>query len=130
MNQNKMKKKNEENYLERVPIRKTGLEWTVEEESKVTLNIENKGVFNRIAQKFLKKPPVTYVHLDEFGSFIWQIVDGKKNIIVLGELVKEKFGEDAEPLYERLAKFFQILDSYGFVQWKERTDANFQKPGI
>ena len=41
-----------------------------------------------------------------------------KNIIELGVLVKEHFGEKAEPLYPRLAKFFQILASYGFVSFK------------
>jgi len=31
-----------------------------------------------------------------------------------GEPFKEKFGESAEPLYERLARYFQILETYGF----------------
>ncbi len=114
-----MKKKEQisENYLERIPMRKQGLEWTKDDESKVTLHISNTGVFNRIAQKLFKKPPVTYVHLDENGSFVWQLMDGERNIISLGEAVKTKFGDDAEPLYPRLAKFFQILDSYGFVEY-------------
>ena len=41
------------------------------------------------------------------------------NILSLGEAVKERFGEKCEPLYERLAKFFQILDSYNFIYFKE-----------
>ena len=36
---------------------------------------------------------------------------------LLGEAVKERFGEDAEPLYERLAEFFRILESYHFVNF-------------
>ncbi len=115
-----MKKKEQisENYLERIPMRKSGLEWTKDENGMITLNIPNTGFFNRVAQKLFKKPPVTYVHLDEQGSFVWQLMDGERNIISLGEDVKVKFGEAAEPLYPRLAKFFQILDSYGFVEWK------------
>ena len=115
-----MKKKEQisENYLERIPMRKSGLEWTKDENGKVTLNIPNTGFFNRVAQKLFKKPPVTYVHLDEQGSFVWQLMDGERSIISLGEDVKVKFGEEAKPLYPRLAKFFQILDSYGFVEWK------------
>ena len=58
------------------------------------------------------------MHLDENGSFVWPIIDGEKNIIAIGESVKEKFGEKAEPLYERLAKFFQILESYNFITFK------------
>ncbi len=115
-----MKKKENfsENYLERVPVRKAGLEWSVDENGVVTLNIPNTGFLNKMAQKLLKKPPVTYIHLDENGSFVWPIIDGEKDIIKIGEMVKEKFGESAEPLYPRLAKFFQILESYGFVEWK------------
>jgi len=114
-----MKKKEQikENYLERIPLRKVGLEWTTDENGMVTLNVPNKGIFNKIAQKVFKKPPVTYVHLDENGSFVWPLIDGEKDIIKIGELVKERFGEDAEPLYPRLAKFFQVLESYGFVEW-------------
>ena len=114
----KKKKKFEENYLERVPAHKAGLEWSLDEKGMVTLNIPNTGFFNKIAQKLLKKPPVTYIHLDENGSFVWPISDGEGNIIRIGELVRERFGEDAEPLYPRLAKFFQILESYGFIEWK------------
>ena len=115
-----MKKKEHisENYLERIPARKSGLEWTIDEKGVVTLNIPNTGFFNRLAQKLFKRPPVSYVHFDENGSFVWPIMDGRKDIIAIGEEVKTKFGEAAEPLYPRLAKFFQILDSYGFVEWK------------
>ncbi len=114
------KKKNviSENYLERVPMRPEGLVWTANAEGKVTLEIKNKGAFNRIAQKLLKKPKISYVHLDETGSFVWPLLDGEKDIIALGELVDEKFGATAHPLYERLATYFQILDSYGFIAWK------------
>lgn len=107
-----------ENYLERVPVRNSLLHYSYSEDKKVTLEIENTGFFNRIAQKFFGKPEISYVHLDSFGSFIWQLIDGEKNIIELGVSVKENFGEDAEPLYERLAKFFQILESYNFITFK------------
>lgn len=114
----KKKEKTSENYLERIPLRKEGLEWTTDENGAVTLNVPNKGFFNKMAQKILKKPPVTYVHLDENGSFVWPIIDGETDIIKIGEAVKARFGEEAEPLYPRLAGFFRILESYGFIEWK------------
>ena len=110
-------KKNNENYLEKKPFRKATIGWSVNENNIVTLEIENKGVFNRIAQKLLKKPKISYIHLDEMGSFIWPILDGEKDITEIGKSVSEHFGEKAEPLYERLAKYFRILDSYGFIEW-------------
>lgn len=116
-----MKKNNNvisENYLERKPARPEGISWSADENGIITLDIENTGAFNRIAQKFFKKPKVTHIHLDEIGSFVWPLLDGEKNIIELGKEVEKHFSEKANPLYERLAKYFQILDSYHFVEWK------------
>lgn len=116
-----MKKKKEvisKNYLEKIPARKEEIDWDKNEEGKVTLHIKNTGLMNRVAQKLFKKPEVSHVYLDDMGSFVWPILDGNKDIIAIGELVKAEFGEKAEPLYERLAKYFQILDSYGFVEWR------------
>ncbi len=108
-----------ENYLERCPMRASHLKWSTDEEGKVSLHIENKGVFNQLAQMFFKKPKVSHVHFDEMGSFVWPLLDGEKTVIELGKLVKAEFGEKADPLYERLAKYFQILDSYHFIEWKK-----------
>lgn len=116
-----MKKKKEtinENYLEKIPVRKEGLRWDADDKGIVTLYVHNTGLMMKITQKLLKKPEYTQVHLDENGSFIWPLIDGNKNIIELGKDVKEHFGEKAEPLYPRLAKFFQILESYSFVSFK------------
>ena len=114
-----MKKKNMKtgNYLERFPMRPEHIAWSADEDGIVTLDIENKGFFNRIAQFLFKKPKVSHIHLDKMGSFIWPLMDGEKDIVKIGEIVKEHFGEEAEPLYERLATFFKILDSYSFVKW-------------
>lgn len=107
-----------QNYLEKIPQRNESINWTTDEAKIVTLEIENKGIFNRLAQKFLKKPPITYIHLDKIGSFLWPLIDGKMNITELAKLVDERFGEEAYPLYERLAQYFRILDSYNFIELK------------
>ena len=109
----------EKNYLDNVPLRNDKFRWTEDAEGNVTLEIPNKGFFHFIAQKLFKKPPVTYVHLDKTGSFVWPLIDGTKDIHYLGQMVEEKFGEEAHPLYERLIKYFEILESYGFIIWKK-----------
>ncbi|MBQ8894960.1 MAG: PqqD family protein [Clostridia bacterium] len=108
-----------QNYLERIPARAEGLRWTANSEGMVTLEIDNTGWVNRIAQLLFSRPKVSYVHLDELGSFVWPLMDGKMNIIELGKLVDAAFGEKAHPLYERLAQYFRILDSYHFVEWNK-----------
>ena len=36
----------------------------------------------------------------------------------LDRRMKEHFGEAAEPLYPRIVKYFQILESYHFISFK------------
>lgn len=105
----------DENYLKKIPTHKEGLKWSVDENNMVTLEMENKGVTNKIAQFLIRKPKVSYIHLEEFGSYIWPLIDGQKDIGAIGELVEEHFGEKANPVYERLSKYFWTLNSYGFV---------------
>ncbi len=116
MMKKKTKKITSQNFLEFIPEKNTQLEWHTDNKGTITLDIKNKGFFNRLAQIVFLKPEYTHVHLDEFGSFVWPLIDGKKDILTLGEAVKEHFGEKAEPLYPRLAKYFQILESYHFIK--------------
>lgn len=116
-----MRKKNiiSQNYLEKIPMHHSDIAWTSTDNGLVTLEIKNVGVFNRVAQKLFKKPKTSYIHLDENGSFTWILIDGQKDIIAIGKEIDKRFGENAYPLYERLAKFFQILESYNFIVWKQ-----------
>lgn len=110
-----MRSKEKENYLELKPIRIEKIAWS-SDQGKVTLEIENKGFWNRLFQKLLKKPKISYIHLDEMGSFLWPLLEGEKTVSEIGQAVKEEFGDKAEPLYERLVKYLEILKSYRFIQ--------------
>ena len=106
-----------ENYLERIPLRHPSIQWSTDD-GLVTLEIENVGWANRLAQKLFHRPKISYVHLDEMGSFIWPLFSEERDIVALGKLVEERFGEAANPLYERLSKYIGILESYHFILWK------------
>ncbi len=110
-------KKTNDNYLEKIPS-KSDITFTTDDKGLITLEVENKGVMNKIAQFIFKKPKVSYIHLDEFGSFVWNEIDGEKDIIKIGGKVKENFGEKAEPLYERLSQYIKTLEKYGFAEMK------------
>ena len=105
------------NYLDKIPSRAKSIEWTTDGDGIVTLEIKNTGWANKIAQVLFKRPKISYIHLDKMGSFIWPIMDGKKDITAIGKLVEQRFGKEAHPLYERLSKYFQIMDSYHFIAW-------------
>lgn len=117
-----MKKIISKNYLDKVPAKPQSIAWKENSKGLVTLEIENKGCANKIAQMLFKKPKTSYIHLDKMGSFVWKNINGEINIHAIAERVSESFGDEANPLFERLAIFFKIMDSYSFVAWaKEKT---------
>ncbi len=110
-----MAKKPAENYLDYIPKRNVLYEWKENEQGNVEVKVHNKGVINKLAQVFFKKPKYSFIELDEFGSFIWRTMDGEQSIYQIGEKVSEHFGEKAEPLYERLSQFIKILHNNHYV---------------
>lgn len=106
------------NYLEQVPVRNPQFHWKENEKGIVTVDMVNRGFFNRIAQSLFMAPKVSHIRLDAFGSFVWKQIDGERNLIEIGELVREEFQEKAEPLYERLAQYFHTLNERQFVSMK------------
>jgi len=107
------------NFLDKKPLRKPGLSWTADEDGTVTLEMENRGIANRLLQLLLRKPRVSYIHLDTMGSFLWPLLDGETDLTDLGKLVEVRFGDEAKPLYERLARYMQTLESCGLIVWAE-----------
>lgn len=110
-----MSKKGKKNYLDYVPVCAPEHTWELNEKNLVVIHVENKGFYNRLAQKVFKRPKVSHISLDAYGSFVWQQMDGKRTIYDISHLVKERYGAEAEPLLERLTKFFQILYENHFI---------------
>lgn len=111
----KKKQKKSENYLDYIPVHNEKYRFETGENQEITIFVENRGAFNRIAQFFFKKPKVSQIHLDEMGNFIWPLMDGKRTVYDIAVIVKESFGEKAEPLYNRLVTYIRTLESYNFI---------------
>lgn len=115
-----MAKKEKENYLDYIPRPNRLYETSVNEAGHVEILTEHKGIYNVIAQKIFKKPRFSHIELDDFGSFVWQQMDGEKTIFQIGSEVKIQFGEKAEPLYERLSKFMHILHDQHYIVYENK----------
>lgn len=107
--------KQKKNYLDFVPKKNPAFCWELDDDGMVVILIENRGIYNRIAQKLLKKPRVSRITLEKFGSFIWRQIDGTRSVYEISGLVSEEFGEEAEPLIERLVKYLRILQNNRFI---------------
>lgn len=107
--------KKKENFMDFVPVCNPNYTWDADKTGIVTVHVLNKGFYNRLAQKLFKRPPVSHIALDKYGSFVWRQMDGKRNVYEISKLVAEQFGKDAEPTVERLVRYIQILYQNKFI---------------
>lgn len=66
-------------------------------------------------QNFFRKlkfkiPQYKKIELDEFGSTVFLLIDGKRTVKEIGEILDSKYGEKIHPLYERLLLFLNHID--------------------
>jgi hypothetical protein len=94
--------------LDEVPVRQGG--GSVEEESGVVLLVPRyPTIVGRAMGRLLRRSEHIRVKLDDLGSAVWKLIDGKRSVREIGEELKAQFGEGAEPLYERLTEFLKVL---------------------
>lgn len=56
------------------------------------------------------------IRLDGYGWAVWDLLDGRRTVERLGTDLKERFGDEVEPLYPRLARFMTYLVNLGLVR--------------
>ena len=103
------------NFMDFIPVCNPAYTWDADKKGNVTVHVVNKGFYNRIAQKVFKRPQVSHIALDKYGSFVWQQMDGKRNVYEISKLVSDRFGKEAEPIVERLVRYIQILYQNKFI---------------
>ncbi len=100
----------EDVYLQNIPIVKENINFEVNDDF-VTIKFANDHLLQRGFRKVgFKIPNTTSIQLDEYSSFIFLQIDGKKNIYEIGQQLKLSFEAECEPLYERLVTFIDFLE--------------------
>uniref|UniRef100_A0A7V2ZIV0 PqqD family protein n=1 Tax=Ignavibacterium album TaxID=591197 RepID=A0A7V2ZIV0_9BACT len=114
----KNKNLSEVNYLELTPVR--NYNHIVEDINKVSVLIPR--FTNKILVKYLVprlKSPDIKVKLDKFGSAAWLKADGNKNVQTICDELLSEFGDEINPVVERVTKFYSQLYQYQFISFKE-----------
>lgn len=110
--------KKQDNFLDYIPKHNDLFPFEKNQNGHVEIRMENRGLIKRLTQLLLKKPRYTYIELDDFGTFVWEQIDGENTVYEIGKRVKEQFGEAAEPLYERLCQYIRALRTNRFILYK------------
>ena len=77
---------------------------------------------NRFFAKFLlsrMKNPNYKIHLDDYGSFVWNECDGMNTVERIGRLLEKKFGDKVDPVYERLGLYIKTLEKNKFIAYAD-----------
>ena len=112
------KNKKNNNYLDLVPVANPRNTWSADEAGVVTIHMVHRGFYAAIAQKFFHTPRVSHIRLDEYGSFLWKELDGRRTVGELAQEMKARFGDGAEPLYDRQVRYTQILRNNQFILFR------------
>ena len=115
-----MKKKlaKELNYLECTPVR--NYEHQVKEDGLIDVLVPR--FKSDWLSKFLmpkKRSIFIRANLDELGTAVWQLIDGNNKVDFISEKLSEKFGENIQPVNDRLILFLTQLYRNGFIKFKE-----------
>ena len=102
-------------------VRSEGFPWREKEGSDgqtqeiVEIDMENRGFFNSIAQRFFKKPKISHISLDKYGSVLWLALDGKATVNDILKKMTEAFPDESEKMLNRVVQFLATLERTGFI---------------
>lgn len=107
----------EVSFLDMVPIKNPTIYWEMTPAGYVRVLVEERGFISKCKKIFTGTPVRSQVVLDKFGSFIWVKMDGKRTVEEIGTLLYQQFGEETEPLEERLEDHFMALRRHRFIAY-------------
>ncbi|MEC9253893.1 MAG: hypothetical protein VX686_00015 [Candidatus Thermoplasmatota archaeon] len=64
----------------------------------------------RILERWLRVPRTVRVELDDYGIAIWKAMRNGAPVQQVGEALRYEFGDDVEPLWERLGEFLAMAE--------------------
>ena len=86
-----MKKKDSKNYLDFIPEKNPEIEYETGEDGIITVLIEWKGFYHKLAQRFFRRPRVSEIKLDKLGTFVWNSIDDKRMYMQSPKSLKQSF---------------------------------------
>jgi hypothetical protein len=64
------------------------------------------------------------IKLEKFGSAAWLLMDGKRNMQEIFDLLTEQFGDEIQPVTERMTKYLSLLYNQKHVSFAQLTRAD------
>ncbi len=115
------KKRVPANYMDAVFIPNPERPWT-EKKGRVVIDVENKGFYHWVAQKFFHRPRVSHIELDAHGTAVWKELDGQRTVYDIVRKMEEKFPAERDRMIDRVVTYMGILQRNHFVVRKQENN--------
>ncbi len=102
------KEQSEKNLLDLSPAH--AVKWDTREDDKIVLykpKYKNRFLVKHLVPRL--NNPDFRINLDRFGSWVWKAIDDQKTVFDIGEQLHEEFGNEIEPVFDRLGLFINRL---------------------
>lgn len=105
------------NLLHVTPVRVA--EWEEQEDGRVVVHRPEPRTsgLRYLVDRLLFEMSTRRIRLDPVGSTAWRALDGARSVADVAALLRAEFGEDVEPVEQRVSKLVQMLRSQLLIEY-------------
>lgn len=107
------------NFMDSIPERSEQMPWRICEDGMVEIDMENKGFYHTIAQKFWKKPRISHIALEKYGTVVWKNIDGQNTVYDIVRIMETEFPEEKDGMLNRVVQYMGTLQRSKFITIRE-----------
>ena len=66
-------------------------------------------------RNFFKKPRISHISLDCYGTVVWNSIDGKNTVYDIVLIMEQAFPDEKERMLDRVVTYMAILQNNRFI---------------
>ena len=101
--------------MDLIPIRDDKHPWRMTAAGVAEVDMAHNGFYDRVAQKLFKKPPVSHIALDGYGTVVWENMNGQNTVADIVRIMDETFPDETDSMLARVVTFTATLHRNGFI---------------
>ena len=102
--------------MKALPLRNQLVEWESNDKGEIALTIpQNHKAWLRIIARVFSLPDKRVIVLDDVGSYVWQLCDGKKSLSQISKQVSDKYNLTVKEAEMSLIEYLRTLGKRGII---------------
>ena len=102
--------------MKALPLRNQLVEWESDDKGEIALTIpQNHKAWLRIIAHVFRLPDKRVIVLDDVGSYVWELCDGKKSLSQISKQVSDKYNLTVKEAEMSLIEYLRTLGKRGII---------------